>query len=211
MRVKTILFDIGNVLTHDGHETYLTDPTYGLLRTSVLTTEDILEKTAPVFRKYAVIPKADAHAFWRDISEVLETSISNEDIQKVTQDIQTINPEVTKIFELLKANGIRIGIISNNTDVFYPLLAKLLNLSNFVESDLYFLSHTAGVTKSSGLFELAAGRVEPATTHIIDDRAKNVLYAQKLGFGASEYKLSSGDSLLNLVSEIISIRYEIHT
>ena len=78
-----------------------------------------------------------------------------------------------------------------------------MHLAEVVDPDLIFLSHKTGKLKSNGLFELAAKQLNPAYSLVIDDRLKNVYYARALGFQAEHYCLSSGDSLLKLVSNYL--------
>ena len=203
MLITTVLFDMGNVLSDDGHDTYLTHAKYGLMRSSDMTDTQILAATAPTFRKYAVQTKTDQKNFWQDISRSLDVSLSSKDIKFAKQAARAINPEVEPVFSLLKQHGIAIGIISNSLSFLYDELAAALHLPDVVDPSLCFLSHETGKLKSNGLFELAATRLNPAQTMIIDDRLKNVAYAQKLGFYAKHYSFSSGDSLLKLVSQFI--------
>ena len=57
--IKTFLFDIGGVLSHDGHETYLAHPLHGIALDLGLSEKELFSRTVAVFRKYAVIPTAD--------------------------------------------------------------------------------------------------------------------------------------------------------
>jgi FMN phosphatase YigB (HAD superfamily) len=202
MPVKTVLFDLGNVLSHDGHETYLTDREYGLALSLGEPKEVVTQKVNHIFRKYAVMAEASEPDFWAEIASTLGIELSPKSIDTVKEQITSINPEAIKSFELLKEHGIHIGIISNSSPFFYKAQAEPLSLTNYADSDLMFLSHKLGRLKSEGLFELAAQAVQPATTCIIDDRLKNVEYAQKLGFQAATYSFESGDSLLSLVEKI---------
>ncbi|MEO8863154.1 MAG: HAD family hydrolase [Candidatus Saccharimonadales bacterium] len=199
----TILFDIGGVLSHDGHETYLTDSVYGLLRKFDIPNQVIFEKTAPVFRKYAVLQEANELDFWDEISQALGVEITSKDIQTVKRRLDCTNHEAAAAFRLLKDRGIRIGIISNSTPFFYPQMARSLSLAEYTDSSFSFLSYEAGRLKSGGLFELAAAKAYPPKTFIIDDRLKNVTYAQNLGFTSEQYSITSGESLLALVREVV--------
>jgi FMN phosphatase YigB (HAD superfamily) len=204
MKVKTVLFDIGGVLSHDGHETYLTHDRYGLVRNLNSSKQDIFKKTAPIFRKYAVSPKAMEVDFWNDISKVLDAKFSKEDIKEVKQKIQDTNHEAQAVFKLLESRGIAIGVISNSTSFFYPVMAKSLSLSEHIRPSLYFLSYKEGLLKSNGLFEFASTKLNPSQTFIVDDRSKNVDHSLKLGFNAAQYSMENDKSLLELVKDIIA-------
>lgn len=203
MPIKTVLFDLGNVLSHDGHETYLTDEIYGLALSLGEPKDVVTQKVNHVFRKYAVMSEASEADFWNEIADTLGIELSPEAIDAVKLQITSTNPEAIESFELLKEHGINIGIISNSSPFFYEPQAKPLMLDKYAEPSLLFLSHKRGVLKSSGLFEIAAETVDPATTCIIEDRLKNVEYAQNIGFHATHYALASGESLLAVVEKII--------
>ena len=204
MPINTVLFDLGNVLSHDGHETYLTDKEYGLALSLGEPKEEVTQKVNHIFRKYAVMEEALETDFWNEIAVTLGIELSSKSIATVKEQITSTNPEAIDSFALLKERGIRIGIISNSSPFFYEAQVKPLLVDTYVDPNLLFLSHKIGRLKSDGLFELAAGVVEPANTCIIDDRPKNVEYAQKLDFQAVPYSLESGESLLALIETIVS-------
>jgi FMN phosphatase YigB (HAD superfamily) len=203
MRITTVLFDIGNVLSHDGHETYLTHERYGLARQLGLPKDEVNAKVNHVFRKYAVKEHASEAAFWNEIGDALGLKLSPETIAEVKRHVDSSNPEAIAAFEYLRGRGIRIGVISNSTPVFYEPQTEPLLLNEYADPTLLFLSHKQGVLKSDGLFEIAAAAVDPRGTYIIEDRAKNIAYAQRLGFHVAQYSLESGESLLALVKRIV--------
>ena len=209
MMVTTVLFDIGNVLTDDGHDTYLTHPEHGLLLAHQFPNTDELTRIAQTFREYAVINKTNAVDFWHDINSILKTSFTAQDIAAATRRARSINPEFTTVFKMLKNLNIAIGVISNSLDFLYKELSSALSLANYVDQNLFFLSHQRGVLKSNGLFELAAKQLEPSSTLIIEDRAKNAAYARKLGFKVADYSLDSGKSLLKSVTLHLGLPQEV--
>lgn len=201
MAIETVLFDIGNVLSHDGHDTFLMHPEFGILRNTNVTYDDMSTKTAPVFRKYAIRANADEKDFWNDIRHALGVNFSDDSIILATQNITYTNKEAQITFDYVKDRNIKLGVISNSTPMFYPDVAARLDLSDNIESNLYFLSHEKGVLKSNGLFERAAEDVDPASTLIIEDRLKNVLYADRLGFSTLLYSYESNESLFQAVKD----------
>jgi FMN phosphatase YigB (HAD superfamily) len=203
MQITTVLFDIGNVLSHDGHETYLTHELYGLARQLELPKDEVNVKVNHVFRKYAVKEHASETTFWDEIGDALDLKLSPEAIAEVKQNVDVTNPEAIAAFELLREQGIKIGIISNSTAVFYGPQTEPLLLDKYADPGLLFLSHKEGVLKSDGLFEIAAANVDPKSTCIVEDRAKNIAYAQKLGFNTMQYSLERGESLLAIVESIV--------
>lgn len=204
MQINTVLFDLGNVLSHDGHETYLTDEIYGLALSLGEPKDVVTQKVNHVFRKYAVRSDASEADFWNEIVDTLGVELSSEAIDEVKLRITSTNPEAIKSFELLKEHDINIGIISNSSPFFYEPQVKPLMLEKYADPSLLFLSHKRGVLKSSGLFEIAAETVDSATTCIIEDRLKNIEYAQNIGFQAVHYAFDRGESLLAVVERIVA-------
>lgn len=201
--IKTFLFDIGGVLSHDGHETYLAHPLHGIALDLGLSEQELFSRTVAVFRKYAVMPTADEAMFWEEIGTALGTSFTPDAISAVKSNVCDINQETTAAFALLDSHNIKIGIISNSTPFFYPVMSAMLPFKDYVQPKLLYLSHVKGVLKSNGLFELATEKLDPSTTFVLDDRLKNVLYARKLGFQSAVYSMTTGASLLELVDECI--------
>ncbi len=206
MGITSVLFDIGNVLTDDGHDTYLTHSEHGLLRPAgPIDAADALALTAPTFRKYAVQSTSQEADFWRDINTALRTRFTPQEIAKAKRSSRAINPETLLVFKILKQRGITIGVISNSLSFLYQELSKELLLDDYADKSLCFLSHQTGVLKSNGLFELAAHQLQPECTLIIEDRNKNVTYARSLGFTVVEYSFSSGALLSEAVTNGLKI------
>jgi hypothetical protein len=101
MPVKTVLFDLGNVLSHDGHETYLTDKEYGLALSLGESKEEVTQKVNHIFRKYAVMAEASETDFWNEIAVTLGIELSPESISTVKERITVTNPEAIESFFLL--------------------------------------------------------------------------------------------------------------
>jgi FMN phosphatase YigB (HAD superfamily) len=206
MPVKTVLFDLGNVLSHDGHETYLTHEVHGLALGLGQSKEVVNQKVNHVFRKYAILETALEADFWHEIADSLGVELSAEAVNEVKRQVDVTNPEAIKSFELLKSHGIALGIISNSSPFFYELQSEPLHLEKYSDPNLLFLSHKRGVLKANGLFEIAADTIDLATTCIIEDRMSNVEYAQSLGFQAVHYAFDSGESLLAVIEKIVAIK-----
>lgn len=199
--VDTFLFDIGGVLTFDGHDTYLSHPLHGIALDLGFSEKELSDRTKLVFRKYAVKRTADDTEFWQEIGAALNTSFSPSVIDTVKSKVRECNQETGAAFALLKSRNIKIGIISNSTPFFYPIASGMLPLKQYIGPELLFLSHVEGKLKSNGLFEIAASKVVPSTTFILDDRIKNVHYARQLGFGSAVYTMTGVASLLEAVDK----------
>lgn len=105
-----------------------------------------------------------------------------------------VAPEVWRIFEDvaptlagLKAQGIRLAVISNWDERLYPMLERLGLAEPF---ELVMSSHQAGVTKPSPeIFRRTAEelRLAPRTVlHVGDSEREDVAGAQAAGFAAAQ-------------------------
>jgi FMN phosphatase YigB (HAD superfamily) len=204
MIVKVILFDIGGVLTHDGHETYLTDPIHGLCSKKGLSKNSVLKTTGPIFTKFANGTESNEASFWREISKALGLRFSETSIIKAKKHLDILEPAVHKLLQDLQTKNLRIGLISNCTPFFYKHVKSALNLEALTEPTLRFLSFERGVLKSEGLFALAAKEIGASTkNYVIDDREHNIERAEDAGFIAYKYSPTKGPSLQQIINRIL--------
>lgn len=78
------------------------------------------------------------------------------------------------IVEKLKQNGVKVGMITNNMDVFSTITAPRLHLLDLFDGRVYN-SFTYGLLKSDGLYDIAmrkAGLSDYSTALMIDDSSK---------------------------------------
>jgi len=78
------------------------------------------------------------------------------------------------IIEKLKQNGVKVGMITNNMDVFSTITAPRLHLLDLFDDRVYN-SFTYGVLKADGLYDIAmrkAGLTDYSTALMIDDSPK---------------------------------------
>ena len=203
MQIKTVLFDIGGVLTPDPYETILLHEEHGLGHDLNLTKEELSKKLSVVWEKYATTENTSETEFWDEVNQTIGTKLREEDIVTVRRKVIIPNSETNTVFSFLTDKGIRLGIISNNTSFFYELQASMLPIKKYIDANLIFLSQEEHCRKSDGLFEVAAEALDPKSTFVIDDRFSNVEYAKKLGFDGEVYSMEDGDSLLSLVQRIL--------
>ena len=75
------------------------------------------------------------------------------------------------IVEQLKQNGVKVGMITNNMDIFSTITAPRLHLLDLFDSRVYN-SFTYGLLKADGLYDIAmrnAGLTDYSTALMIDD------------------------------------------
>lgn len=205
MAVTTVLFDLGGVLTPDPWETVLFHPDLGLLRDSRVSVADAARSMAAVWTDHAERPDAIAASFWAGAQQVFHAQFTMADVSAVAQLAITANDEFGATTAALTSAGVRIGVISNNTPFFYEWQSDLLALPDVVDNSLSFLSHEQGISKGSGLFELAAERISAGETVVVEDRLGNIDRAERCGFRTLHFELASGESLQQAVSKAILI------
>lgn len=203
MGINTVLFDLGGVLSVDPMQTILFHERGICARLNI--DPSLVERNLSwIWDKYSVLPYATAEDFWKELSSLINTSIDSALVDKVALDVLTIDPEAKSVFSELHNQQIQIGIISNNTAFFYPMQIRALDLDKFINSELVFLSHQAGMTKETGLFEIAVAKVVPANTLVVDDREGNIERAKMLGFHGLVYSMNSRASLKLTVRQAIN-------
>jgi FMN phosphatase YigB (HAD superfamily) len=189
MRLKSVLFDIGNVIVSDYWESVWLSKNFGLADRLRIPIEKAELVGLQLWEKHAVI-KSDEKEYWQDASLILDVIFDTRLIEEVERLTITTNPHILSACTKLRENGIRIGIISNNTSFWYCKQVLQSGIAAFLSEEFVFLSCDYGVEKCGAewdLFSYAADKVTPQETLIIDDRIRNVERAKALGFKAINY------------------------
>ena len=204
----TILFDIGNVLGPDVWEVVLTDVEQGLVTRFELDEEAAVRAGEKAWKRYAEADMGTEGDFWADVSTELGVPIPMDVVEEVRDALFFINPESRDVLEYVKARGVRIGVISNNTAFWFPRQDAEIHISSYADKELIFLSHEHGRSKSGGLFDVAIEKlqtlaIDPGGVLVIDDRAGNVARAKDAGFQALHYSHRDGGSLLEAIKALL--------
>lgn len=201
--VTTVLFDISGVFTPDQWETILADKKHGVARHLNITFDQLALKVRPIYTKFALAPAGTEQKFWEDIGHALGMHIQYSDVVDIRKKLVTLNQSGNDALKYLQTKAVRIGLISSCTSFFYEYQNQLAHFERYADPNLIFLSYQHGVDKHNGLFEMAAKRVIPSTTLVIDDRPKNVAAAEQAGFRAARYSMLTDGSLLEFVKQFI--------
>lgn len=180
--IKTVLFDLGNVILPFD----VSRLARRLTNHSRFTAEEIInrlwnEELADIFETGKMSPEQ----YFQHVSDLCEfTGLSFETFVPIFNEIFDENHDVIAMIQKLK-NNYRLGLISNANPIHVPhIKEKFSHLSHF---DRQWWSHEAGVRKPhSSIYNMALSHFEitPSEAVFIDDLPQNVGGAQQLGINA---------------------------
>jgi len=140
--------------------------------------------------------EATEEAYWNDLALALDLQPHKglkDLVKKLEPELLLPNPRAFDILDRTRSRKIQIGVVSDNTAFWYGKQAQCLNLDNYLAPQLLFLSYLFHQNKDAGLFGIAATRVEPTVTLVVDDKQRNIERAQGYGFHAHRYSLTDGE------------------
>ena len=191
-QIDTVLFDIGGVLASDVVETMLLTPTYGLADRLKLDATRVARAAQNYMRQWDATPGGTVVGFWRAVETGGRTWVQIP-VKAEQQGLVEANPRARTLFAMVQKRGLRMGLISDNTEFFVPWQQNAFPaMLTKTDPKLRFYSYASGCRKSDAtdnLFDYAAKHVDPARTLIVDDRPGNVAAAQKAGFHAVEFRM----------------------
>lgn len=197
-KANTVLFDVGGVLTPDVIQATLFTPKKGLVDRLKLDWGKSFKAMTPAYEKFYLVPKSSEDDFWREIGKEIGVELPLDIVYEIEEEVVVPNPDAKKALDMIKNLGLRIGILSNNTDFWYSKVVKMFDLNRYVDPKLVFVSYQQGVLKPVGLFKKALEVVEPNKTVYLDDRSDYIWVAQNLGFHAMLYSVN--DETSDLIS-----------
>ncbi|MCA1707687.1 MAG: hypothetical protein LC808_32220 [Actinobacteria bacterium] len=192
-RIENVLFDLGGVLTSDPWESFLLTPARGIADLLGLDRAQVEAEGRALWDEYCVRESAEDE-YWRDLERRLGVSIPTTVRLEVESTLLIVNPWASEILATLYNSAFRIGVASDNTSFWFPRQEDLLGLDKYVSPDITFLSYRHGVRKNAsggGLFEIAASRVDPRKTLMVEDRRHNIGRAKDYGFWTVECTLET--------------------
>lgn len=201
--IDTVLFDLGGVLVCDPWESLLLTPDRGLADRLDLDRATVERVGHSLWRRYSLRPTSEAH-YWKTLASELDVGLSSEFIAQLEAELLFANPRAKEILDRMSEQGVRIGIISDNTSFWYPKQARLIGLEPYLEPTLSFLSYVFGVHKDlegRGLFDIAARTTNPGSTLVVDDRPQNVTRALRHHFRALEYSMNGTFNFFERVAQ----------
>jgi FMN phosphatase YigB (HAD superfamily) len=196
--ITTVLFDLGGVLSNDIWEHVLFDHHNGLAPRGWLARRRWRRAAQAAWDQVSTKPDVTEEDFWHSFEAAVGVQITKAAIQASEHRVIRANPEGHRLIAALKAAGLRVGIVSNNSAFWYPRQMAALGHPK-IDPELIFLSNQTGRTKLTGLYALAAEHIDPRTTLVIEDRPPFRKRARAAGFHVAGYNLTSGRSLAALL------------
>jgi len=205
-KIDTVLFDMGGVLVPGSMETILFTPKYGLVDQLSLDKSRVKEEMVLSYNKFNKVEKSREEDFWKELGGRLSVEFPMSLVNEIGEKLIIPNPQAKDVFKMLKELGFRIGIASNNTAFWYDKYSSMLNLDEYVDSGLVFVSHIFGNRKTAGLLHHIAESVNPNETLFIDDQEYNLTVAKELGFHTEYYLITDKSmSLMNTVKKALDL------
>jgi len=182
MSLKTVLFDMGNVLvffSHDNMRQQIADA-------CGVTTEDVMRD---VFDSDFQCNFERGHMSEREFHQQLETrferSIDFETLQRALADIFEPNLEMVSMIQSLKRQGLRIVLMSNTCVTHVDWIRQQFSVLN--DFDDFTLSYEAGAIKPEHpIYESALTKIQcaPEECFYTDDIPEYVAKGREFGLQA---------------------------
>ncbi|HEV2376348.1 MAG TPA: hypothetical protein VGS19_29780 [Streptosporangiaceae bacterium] len=204
--IRTVLFDLGGVLTCDPWQAILLTPRLGVADRLGLDHASVEIVGEQLWAHYSLVPDEEQQ-YWSDFRRETGREVPAGLVREAELETLHANPAARQAVQLVGQGGARWGFISDNTAFWFRKQMNLLGLGGR-RAELDFLSFNEGASKagtSPSLFEIAAARVTPGRTLVIDDQPLNVTRAHGLGFQAAVYSMAgnSGTGLLECVRQYL--------
>lgn len=183
--VKVVLFDFGGVIAEEGFREGLKT----IARMSCLD-EDIFFKTAEelIYESGYVTGKAPEELFWRRLREETGVSLSDEFMRNELMKRFIIRWWMIDIAKALKVNGLKTGILSDQTN-WLDELNERYDFFRFFD-DVFNSYHLGKGKRDAGIFDDTAGKlaVKPASILFVDDNPGHCARALNKGYRVINYE-----------------------
>ena len=184
MNIDTVLFDFGGVIAEEGFKQGLS----AIARAHGLDERTFIEVAYDtIYSNGYVLGKAPESAFWNDLRQ--KTAIKGDDASLRDEIFSRfiVRGWMIDLVKSLKADGIKVGILSDQTDMLDMLDKKYDFFRLF---DYVFNSYHMGKSKRDlSLFDDIAHllKTDPDRILFIDDDAGNIERAKKKGWKGIQY------------------------
>jgi len=184
MDIDTVLFDFGGVIAEEGFKRGLA----AIARAQGLDARTFIEAAFDtIYSTGYVLGKAPESIFWNTLRQ--KTGIKGDDASLRNEIFSRfiVRDWMIDLVKSLKADGAKVGILSDQTDMLDMLDKKYDFFRLF---DYVFNSYHMGKSKRDlSLFDdiVHALKTEPDRVLFIDDDAGNVERAKKMGWKGIQY------------------------
>jgi FMN phosphatase YigB (HAD superfamily) len=183
--VDTVLLDVGGVLYVDPWETLLLTPDVGLADRLGIPTGTAETVARSLWVEFAVRAAGESE-YWARFGSAAGATVDLDLVAEVSDLLLRPTPEAQRW--LAAADGLRIGVATDNTSFWFARQRDDLGLDAVLSPELTFTSFDVGRRKQDrpGLLDVAAEVCTPSRTAFVDDREHNRARARALGFRVVE-------------------------
>ena len=183
--IKTIIFDLGNVIVHVNHEKMFN----GFASKSGKSLEYIKNyyKNSSA-RKLFEMGKIKPMQFYEQINKDLNLKVDFDNFCDVYCDIFTLNKDVANLINKLKKEY-RLILLSNTDELHFEHIKKKFKIVNVF--DEYVLSYKVGHTKPNPLIfieSIKESGTAPFNCAYFDDVFEFIIVARLMGVKAFQFK-----------------------
>jgi len=198
MKFQTVLFDFDGVLCKERFYQktlrFNYPEVYDWIQTNIFGNKELVRKWMRNQVNSDEINKIISESI--DIERSVLTKLYNESIR-----MMELEKEVKNLAELLKSSGYKIGIVTDNMDVFTRITVPNKRLDFLFDSVVNSADYGTLKKENNGkLFDIALDRLEENIENsiMIDDSEKTIeLYKQKGGYGIVYQNATELKSLLS--------------
>lgn len=185
MQIKTILFDLGNVLMKFSHERMCQQIAAAFQVESEQVNELIFGSDLHLRFENGTISEEQFH---EHLESKLGSRCSLEDLKRATGDIFVPDAEMQNVVDQLSKQGFRLVLLSNTCVTHFDWIQSQFDL--FKQFDDFVLSYEVGASKpDAAIFEAALQKIQcaPEECFYTDDISAYVEVGRQHGFNAEVF------------------------
>lgn len=185
-RIKTIFFDLGNVLINFDHNLM-----WQKLSKICQTTEQNLQEIINKKNLWKNYEKGfiSIETFISEIEETLSINISHESFITAASEIFFLNQDMGEILKNLHKNNYELFLISNTCDIHFNYIKKKFNIIPYFKKILLsYELHLAKPEKEMFYHALSLTSSKPTECLYIDDLVQHTDAAEGLGIACHVFK-----------------------
>jgi HAD superfamily hydrolase (TIGR01509 family) len=194
--IRAVILDVGGVLAHD-----IWEPMFDDLAKRFRRNRKQLRATGRLlWEAFAYVPETPANTgrdmerrYWELFLLISKLPLTVASLIALTDRYVIPVEGMRPVLEKLRARGTPLVICSNNNEIWWPRLARKLQLKKFFGEERLVLSSRIGAPKASPRLEMfraavAVAGVPAASCFFVDDRDENVRRARRFGIDAVRFR-----------------------
>ena len=184
--IKTIIFDLGKVIVDFEYKKAVT----AMLKYSQYDKETIYQILfgSEEYKKY-MLGRVSSQRFYEIICKRLKLTCSYNKFSFIWNDIFAHRPKIDELIKKLKRNKYRLVLLSDTNKLAFEFILKNYPILNVFDEVVVSYKHNCmKPSRKIFLIALKKAKCRPEECIFIDDLAKNIEGARKLGINAVQYK-----------------------